>query len=248
VLPPSQSKSNTFIHFPMSLTKPNKSYAQGTTMRAPHSASARKSCRVPRPTFKVADSLTSLSSYKSTSRRSLMDADSVTSRSSSPSRPPLKATASFASLSSSSSRPPLKAADSLASLSSTTSPQSLQCPSRATSPDSDSRTHISVTDSEVEVDPQSELGTHTFLLSYSFTERPSYQTTSKRHGAPLFTHSSSPTYLFSTTMAGSATSSRARRVSVRLHLEACVAFKTQRTRPQLQICVITPSAALEKML
>lgn len=166
---------------PMTIIKPTKLPVQGKSTRAPVAlhkpadSASRKSSRVPRPSFKVVDSLTSLSSSSSSSRPSskpsLEAADSFTSLSSSP-RPLLKAADSLASLSSSSSRPPLKASDSLASLSSATSPQSLRYvslgldgESRASSPESPG--HITVTDSE-EVDPQTELGTRIVLLSSFF--------------------------------------------------------------------------------
>jgi len=161
--------------FTMTITKPNKH--SGQAPRAPHKAAnspasasasaasaasaARKSGRVPRPSFKVVDALASgesLPSSKMSSRPSLKAADSFSSLSSSPSQPPLRAADSFSSLTSSSSRPPLKASDSVLSLCSTTL-------SRATSPVSETRTHISVSDSEGEVDPQVELGTSSTLTS-----------------------------------------------------------------------------------
>jgi len=156
--------------FTMTITKPNKH--SGQAPRAPHKAAnspasasasaasaARKSGRVPHPSFKVVDALgESLPSSKMSSRPSLKAADSFSSLSSSPSQPPLRAADSFSSLTSSSSRPPLKASDSVLSLCSTTL-------SRATSPVSETRTHISVSDSEGEVDPQVELGTSSTLTS-----------------------------------------------------------------------------------
>jgi hypothetical protein len=156
----------------MTTTKPNK--LSGQAPRAPHKAAnspasasasaasaARKSGRVPRPSFKVVDALASgesLPSSKLSSRPSLKAVDSFSSLSSSPSQPPLRAADSISSLTSSSSRPPLKASDSVLSLCSTTL-------SRASSPVSETRTHISVTDSEGEVDPQVELGTSSTLTA-----------------------------------------------------------------------------------
>src|SRR6266852_698591 len=85
---------------------------------------------------------------------SLKATNSFSSLSSSPSWPPLKAADSISSLTSSCSQPPLKAANSVVSLCLTTL-------SRASSPVSETRTHISVTDSKGEVDLQVELGTST---------------------------------------------------------------------------------------
>jgi hypothetical protein len=172
--PGRRHRSVSLVPFPftMTITKPNK--LSGQAPRAPHKAAnspastsasaasaARKSGRVPRPTFKVVDALASgesLPSSKLSSRPSLKAADSFSSLSSSPSQPPLRAADSISSLTSSSSRPPLKASDSVLSLCSTTL-------SRASSPVSETRTHISVTDSEGEVDPQVELGTSSTLTA-----------------------------------------------------------------------------------
>src|SRR6266849_8129631 len=100
--------------FTMTITKPIKH--SGQVPRAPHKAAnspastsasaARKSSRVPCPSFKVIDSLVSLESPPSTklsSQPSLKAADSFSSLSSSPSWPPLKAADSISSLTSSSS-------------------------------------------------------------------------------------------------------------------------------------------------
>lgn len=163
VSPPSQGTS--FFPFPMTISKPNKHSVQAARVTHSHasaSTSARKSSRVPRPSFKVVDSLYSPPSSKPFSRPSLKAAHSFTSRSSSPSRPPLRAADSIASLTSSSSRPALNASNSLVSLASS-SPPSPHSESRASSPVSESRTHISVSDSEVEVDPQVELGTRVLI-------------------------------------------------------------------------------------
>ncbi len=157
----------------MAIIKPNKHSAQGQPMQTSSNSTSRKSSRVSRPSSKLSESLTSHPTLRP-SRPSLNARDSSASLSSSPLRPPPKATGSFASLSSSSSRPPLQAADSVASLTSSTFPQSPPrhgYQSRASSPDSEPRTHISVTDSEVEVDPQAELGTHVAMLHHCFLTR-----------------------------------------------------------------------------
>src|SRR6266852_347946 len=235
----------------MTITKPIKH--SGQAPRAPHKAAnspvstsasaARKSSRVPRPSFKVIDSLMSLESPPSTklsSQPSLKAANSFSSLSSSPSWPSIKAADSISSLTSSSSRPPLKAANSVVSLCSTTL-------SRASSPVSETCTHINVTDSEGEDDPQVELGTST-LYSQTLHLLTLNQTTWRRPGGPLFILSSSLMFLSSITMVDCVISSLVQHVHARQHSEASATFKTRRTRPRLQTYATMPLAASAKML
>ena len=71
----------------------------------------------------------------------------------------------------------------------------LDSESCASSPD-----HITIA-SNTEVDPEVELGIHVIILALPFTKHSLYKTTLERPGTPLFIYSSSPTYLFSFTMA-----------------------------------------------
>jgi hypothetical protein len=105
-----------------------------------------------------------------------------------------------------------------------------------------------LSDSEIEVDPQAELGTHIIFFNRFFSNQLFFQTTSRSPGAPPFILFSNPTYLFNITMADSAISSPAHHESARQLSEASAAFKTRKTRPRLQTFVTTPFAVSAKTL